>query len=596
VEDGVRSSINRSQAGIIFVGGPDLMKRFFDIFASAIGLLLLSPLFIYVALLIRRDSPGSVFYRGSRAGRGGKTFEMLKFRTMYERPESYAGPPVTAQDDARVTPVGRWLRDTKLNEFPQLWNVLQGQMSLVGPRPEAPDIVATWPKEMRDEILSVRPGITSPASVLYRNEETLLSSDRVMETYLEEILPSKLRLDQLYARHHSFWGDLDVLFWTALVLVPRMYDYTPDEGRLYNGPIWQFMRRYVNWFTIDTVITFIAIAIAGVLWRTFGPLDVGLLPSVGLAALFALLFGLAGTLFGTHRITWSKATPDDVFDLLPGAALVTLIALLANYLNAMFITWNLSGEAGNMSVGQVQPEPLLPVGLILTAAGLAFLGFVLVRYRSRLLTGLATRWVAWRNFDPAGREKALLVGGGESGQIAAWMLNNGNYAKVLRVVGLVDDDMFKQGIRIHGLKVMGRRVDIPRLVSTLDIGVIIFAIHNISADERREVLKICASTQARLFIFPDIMASLSGVIGKPLNEQLAINLSEEQLADSQSWQLYPVEGLQLSADEWLAHLSELVDCGDLATIRAEVAQMRLQIKREADALAAMSSASGNCNL
>lgn len=111
---------------------------------------------------------------------------------MYERPESYAGPKITANGDGRITPVGQWLRNTKLNELPQLWNVLVGEMSLVGPRPEDPDYVAKWPAEARRELLQVRPGITSPASVLYRDEEQMMQIENRETDYLQKILPSKL--------------------------------------------------------------------------------------------------------------------------------------------------------------------------------------------------------------------------------------------------------------------------------------------------------------------------------------------------------------------------------------------------------------------
>src|SRR5690606_29290266 len=107
---------------------------------------------------------------------GGKPFRILKFRTMYECPDSYQGPGITAKGDDRVTPVGQWLRHTKLNELPQLWNVLRGDMSLVGPRPEDPDFVKQWSAETRAELLAVRPGITSPASVLFPDEESLLGN------------------------------------------------------------------------------------------------------------------------------------------------------------------------------------------------------------------------------------------------------------------------------------------------------------------------------------------------------------------------------------------------------------------------------------
>lgn len=232
----------------------DALKRLLDITASALGLLCLSPLFLYLAWLIKRDSPGPVFYRGLRYGKGGRTFRILKFRTMYEREDSYRGPRVTARGDARITLLGKRLRDTKLNELPQLWNVLVGDMSLVGPRPEDATLAKSWPREVRDEVLSVRPGVTSPASVLYRNEESLLGGEQLMDTYLKSILPSKLRLDQLYVRNRSFLLDLDVLFWTFLVLLPRIGDSAPPEERLFLGPLTRLTRRYLNWFLIDTAV------------------------------------------------------------------------------------------------------------------------------------------------------------------------------------------------------------------------------------------------------------------------------------------------------------------------------------------------------
>ena len=137
-------------------------KRVFDFSAALCGLILLSPLFVLIAILIKRDSHGPVFYWGNRIGRNRRVFKMLKFRTMYETTESYKGLRITCKEDDRITPLGKWLRDTKLNELPQLWNVLIGDMSMVGPRPEDPAISKTWPTEIARELLSVRPGVTSP--------------------------------------------------------------------------------------------------------------------------------------------------------------------------------------------------------------------------------------------------------------------------------------------------------------------------------------------------------------------------------------------------------------------------------------------------
>jgi lipopolysaccharide/colanic/teichoic acid biosynthesis glycosyltransferase len=202
-------SFGRNNSGIV--------KRIFDIVAAFIGLILLAPLFLLLAVLIKRDSPGPIFFWGQRIGRNGRLFRILKFRTMYETEESYNGLRVTSMDDDRVTSLGKWLRDTKLNELPQLWNVLIGDMSLVGPRPEDPSIAKTWPTRIARELLSVRPGITSPASVVYRDEESMLHAGDVMRKYLHELSPDKMRLDQLYVRYRSFWLDIDVIFWTVLL-------------------------------------------------------------------------------------------------------------------------------------------------------------------------------------------------------------------------------------------------------------------------------------------------------------------------------------------------------------------------------------------
>ncbi|MDX1437789.1 MAG: sugar transferase, partial [Anaerolineales bacterium] len=250
------------------------LRRAMDLAVSLVGLVLLSPLMALIAVRIRRMSPGPVLYRGLRAGRGGKNFKMLKFRTMFETPQSYQGLRVTAKGDPRITPFGGWLRSTKLNELPQLWNVLRGEMSLVGPRPEDPFLVKKWPQGVRQEILSVRPGITSPASVVYRDEENLLQSADVMNTYLIDILPSKLRLDLLYVRNRTLLSDVDVIFLTLVALLPRLGALAIPENLLFWGPLSRFTNRFFNWFILDFIIASLAIGISGIIWRFSAPLDV----------------------------------------------------------------------------------------------------------------------------------------------------------------------------------------------------------------------------------------------------------------------------------------------------------------------------------
>lgn len=195
-----------------------MAKRLFDLIASAVGLLLLSPLLLLIAAAVRLESHGPALHRAVRVGRGRREFTLYKFRTMVLN-AAEAGPGITVSADPRVTRVGRVLRRAKLDELPQLINVLRGEMSIVGPRPEDPRYVALYSPEQR-EVLTVRPGITSPASVRFRDEEALLSGSDWEQRYIEEIMPAKLALDLEYVRHASLRRDLAVL-WKTLVALLR---------------------------------------------------------------------------------------------------------------------------------------------------------------------------------------------------------------------------------------------------------------------------------------------------------------------------------------------------------------------------------------
>ena len=191
-----------------------MAKRLFDIVCAGFGLLLLSPLLLAVAAWIKLDSRGPVMFRQERVGRFGRTFRIHKFRTM--RVDAPAlGPQITIGDDARITRSGRWLRASKVDELPQLWDVLRGAMSLVGPRPEVPRYVALYPAELRALVLSVRPGITDPASLSFRNESELLAQAADPEReYVEVAMPMKLGLAADYVRNASLMGDIRLILAT----------------------------------------------------------------------------------------------------------------------------------------------------------------------------------------------------------------------------------------------------------------------------------------------------------------------------------------------------------------------------------------------
>lgn len=191
-----------------------MMKRLFDIVFSAVMLVLLSPILLGITLYVACDSPGGPFFRQVRVGRHGRTFKLWKFRTM--RPMSEASGQLTVgANDMRITGAGKILRKYKLDELPQLVNVLVGQMSMVGPRPEVPKYVAMYNVEQQ-LVLSIRPGITDEASLNYFEENELLAqSEHPEQTYIQEIMPAKLKLNLEYVRHQSFVGDLIIIARTA---------------------------------------------------------------------------------------------------------------------------------------------------------------------------------------------------------------------------------------------------------------------------------------------------------------------------------------------------------------------------------------------
>jgi lipopolysaccharide/colanic/teichoic acid biosynthesis glycosyltransferase len=198
------------------------MTQVLAVLASLAGLMLLSPLFLLVAVVIKLDSAGPAFYRAERVGRGGHSFRLFKFRSMVhlETAEAHRrGPGITTAADERVTRLGRLLRKTKVDELPQLINVLRGDMSLVGPRPEDPRYVALYTREQR-RVLAVRPGITSPASVHYRHEEELLctAGPNWEQVYVEEVMPHKLQMELDYLKRRTLWTDLGVIFETCMTL------------------------------------------------------------------------------------------------------------------------------------------------------------------------------------------------------------------------------------------------------------------------------------------------------------------------------------------------------------------------------------------
>jgi lipopolysaccharide/colanic/teichoic acid biosynthesis glycosyltransferase len=198
-------------------------KRILDVTAALVGLLLVSPVLVLAAIAVKVSGKGHVFFKQARSGLHGVPFQIVKFRTMHPATDGNA-PLVTASGDRRITVVGRWLRKSKIDELPQLFNVLRGEMSLVGPRPEVPLYTHSYSEEQK-KTLSVRPGITGPAAIAYRQEEELLGQQADKDKFYREVLlPAKLEIDLDYCNNLSLARDLHLVLQTATCLVSRRRD------------------------------------------------------------------------------------------------------------------------------------------------------------------------------------------------------------------------------------------------------------------------------------------------------------------------------------------------------------------------------------
>ena len=475
-----------------------IFKRLFDIVVSFTALIFLAPVFGLLAIAIKRDSPGPVFYGGSRVGKGGKIFRIWKFRTMYEDPMSYQGPRVTVKGDERITPIGKWLRDTKLNELPQFFNVLVGDMSMVGPRPEDPSFAEAWSEQIRADVLSVQPGITSPATVVYHDEESILSGGNLLQKYIHEIGPDKTRLDQMYVRYRSFMLDLDTILWTILILVPRIRKHTPPEELLFVGPISRLFNRYMSWGALDLLITFLAIILTEAVWCRIVPLATEFKETISMSLVFSIIFSLIGYLLGVNRINWAKASKMDTYRIIPAWVVATFIAA--------FVNWSME---------------VFPTALILIASMVSLLGFMLLRNFKRMTLGLFASILKPASAEVRTREKVIIVGSGRTAEHISLLLDHPSNTRKYQVLGIVDDDLLIQGMDIYGKKVLGRTKDLCNLISKHQARVVFLASHTLEMNQEVEIADFCAANGVKAVVIPDIFGSL---------QKLASSNGEDQLA------------------------------------------------------------------
>ena len=464
------------------------MKRVLDLFASVLGLLLLWPVFLVVAALIKAEDGGPVLFRQQRMGRHCKAFHILKFRTM-TADAAERGPQITVENDARITRVGAFLRRTKLDELPQLWNVLAGDMSLVGARPEVPRYVDLFRAEYT-EILRLRPGITDPASIRFRDESQLLGQAEDPErTYVERILPEKLKLARHYARNASASWDLQLVVTTlaSLFYPARTLEALVDRLAPY---------RFALGLALQSAAVLAAHALA--LLIRFD----GRVPAAELATFLRVL-----PLVFVARMLWMQA-----FRQFHG-------------------TWRYAGLRDLRAVSFAVTCGTLTwwfgarwiLGVTTYSRGIAAIDWLLC---IALLAGLRIARRLHRELKPGGlpARRVLLVGDEEPmARLARELMDR--RAGDVEVVGMLNGDVRRKGLRIHGVPLLGTKGELAEVVRRTEPDEILVAMPDATPELREQMLRDCRALGRSARLAPD----LSQLLLRPEAPKLGDDYSSEDL-------------------------------------------------------------------
>lgn len=443
-----------------------MLNRVLDIIVSLVGLLMLLLMLPVVAFLIKLDSSGPVFYASWRVGKDGKLFRMFKFRTMYETPQPI-GVSVSPHGDPRVTPLGRWLRCLKLNEFPQFFNILKGDMTLVGPRPEAPDIAEKYPPEAQ-KIFTVKPGLVGPNQILGRNEEDLYPRGvDPARFYLEEILPHKLTIDLEYIENKSFLKDLKYLFKGAWVTITgaitrqHLTDnvsqilmlVTDTLGCLASFTLAHFIR-YEGFPTDAVTMSF---------WH--------ILPLTVLTRIPVIFY------LGGYQTLFRFLTLKDLKKVFQGVFVGSLLLVIFSYFS------------GALFKGYGRGVFIID-WLVLTV--------MLLGYRVVLKTLHQLYMKEKDNGEP--KRVALIWGSGEQG---LWCLRylNQNQNPRYEVMGFIDDEIRLHRKRIDGLRVLGDHHHLEILTQLYHIEELFVAMSHVSPRKLEQVQELCQRLNISLLRF-----------------------------------------------------------------------------------------------
>ena len=463
------------------------LRRVLDVVIAGCGFALLAPLWVGLALAVKLQDGGPVFYRARRVGQGGRVFQLYKFRTMVPAADRQ-GPGITAAADPRVTRLGRLLRRSKLDELPQLLNVLRGEMSLVGPRPEDPRYVALYSAEQR-AVLGARPGITSAAALAFRHEESLLTGPDPEAQYRTTVMPAKIALDLAYLQRRTPVSDLGLICRTVAALFQtRPAGRTPTD-RLVGGLLALRNRHFLAAdLGLFLLIPTVALALRLDWTVEFRQYARSLLVAT---VTFGLVKSAVFYRAGLYTRFWRYASIDEL-------AHIVLVGLGATVVQTVVYLLALR-PLGWISDDFPRSLPLIDGLLTVMAVG----G---IRYSIRLAERLQDQRA--RTLDG---ERVLVVGAGEAGvSIVREMQSNPRLG--LSPVGFIDDDPDKQRAYIRGVQVLGARARIGDVLRETGARQVIIAMPRAPGKTIREVVTVCEGVGVRTRIIPGMYEILGGSV------------------------------------------------------------------------------------
>jgi FlaA1/EpsC-like NDP-sugar epimerase/lipopolysaccharide/colanic/teichoic acid biosynthesis glycosyltransferase len=468
-----------------------MTKRIVDTLGAFCGLVVCAPLFVVIACLIKLDSRGPVLFRQVRVGRGFREFFLYKFRTMVPD-ASRQEEALTIGEDPRLTRIGRFLRQFKLDELPQLFNVLKGDMSLVGPHPEVPYYVEKFREDYQD-VLMVRPGLTDLASLKYIDEQGILGkAAKPEDEYTNKILPEKIRLARLYIEHASFVFDLVVIAQTLLQLlglrsvILKVTDRdNHDEVAVFEtSVIFQLLSKYRRPIIVSIDLALIVLAYYSAFWLRFDgqiPSDVTQLFLTTLPWL-VLIRAIAFMVFRLNEGLWRYMSIWDLKKILGGVLAGTIVFFT-------LVNWGF-GFTGF-------PRSIYVIDSVLLVAFLCGIRLAVRLFRERKVLRKTKR--------------VLIIGAGDAGENIVREMQTHSTSSYTPI-GFVDDDVSKLGKRIHGIKVLGTRRDLSEILHAHKPEEVLVALPGTESAVLREITAVLAPFNVRIKTLPNLGDILEGKV------------------------------------------------------------------------------------